>query len=143
MDFDYKKIPIIDFKLRKVIDYVYRPIIKIGIKNEPNGKSEFVDYEVLIDSGADECIFPIELADVSGIIVDKSKKNSFIGLGGDSVIGYKTKISLNLGGIKFISEVYFCEDFKGHGILGQKGFFDKFRVRFIYSKKKIEISEEK
>lgn len=139
MNFTYKKIPIIDIVKRQVIDYVYRPIIKIGIR----GKTA-IDYEVLIDSGADDSVFPEDLAQIAGIELDKSSYKEFKGLGGGSVKGYRNKnvVILNLGGHEFSADFYFCKGFVGHGILGQRGFFNKFRVRFLYSKKRIEIDPE-
>lgn len=139
MNFSYKKIPIIDFVKKKIVDHVYRPIIKIGIR----GKTA-VDYEVLIDSGADDSIFPEELAQIAGIELDKDNFKKFKGLGGGFLTGYRNKnvVILNLGGHDFSADLYFCKGFSGHGILGQRGFFNKFRVRFIYSKKRIEIDPE-
>lgn len=141
MNFAYKKIPIIDFVKRKIIDHVYRPIIKIGIK----GKA-IADYEVLIDSGADDSVLPEELAQIAGVELDKNNSKEFRGLGGGSLSGYKNKnvVILSLGGHDFSADLYFCKGFSsGYGILGQKGFFNKFRVRFIYSKKRIEIDPER
>lgn len=139
MNFAYKKIPIIDFVKKQVVDHVYRPIIKIGIR----GRST-VYYEVLIDSGADDSIFPEDLAQIAGIELDKNNYKEFNGLGGGKVRGYKNKnvVILNLGGHEFPSDLYFCKEFSGNGILGQRGFFNKFRIRFAYSKKKIEIIPE-
>ena len=143
MDFSYARIPIVNLAKKQVIDYVYRPIIKIGIKKEFNGNSEYIDYRALIDSGADDCLFPWELADLAGLTIKEANGKVFRGLGSGSIIGYKTDIRLYLGGITVFTEVYFSRNLIGHGILGQRGFFDKFRIRFIYSKKRIEIVEER
>jgi hypothetical protein len=139
MNFTYKKIPVVDLTKHQVVDYVYRPIIKIGIKGRIT-----VDYEVLIDSGADDSVFPEELAQIAGIELDKSSYREFKGLGGGSVRGYRNRniMILNLGGHEFSADFYFCKGFVGYGILGQKGFFNRFRVRFLYSKKRIEIEPE-
>lgn len=142
MDFSYSKIPIVDLTRRRVVDYVYRPIIKIGIKKELNGKNGYIDYEALIDSGADDCLFPWELVELAGLHIERRNGKVFRGLGGGLVIGYKGRVNLSLGGYDFTTESYFAPKLTGYGILGQRGFFDKFRIRFIYSKKRIEIVEE-
>lgn len=143
MNFSYKKIPIIDIKRKRIVDYIYRPLLKIGIKTQLNSGNDFVDYEALIDSGADDCLFPEELAEIAKISIDKTKGKRFSGLGGSSMVGYPASVSISLGEYNFSTEIYFSSNLEGYGILGQKGFFDKFRIRFIYSKKMVEIVEER
>lgn len=141
MDFHYKKIPIIDLNKGVVTDMVFRPIIKIGIikgvDNQP------LEYEVLIDSGADECVLPIELAEIAQIDLANTETKEFRGIGGGVATGYKKQVTILLGGSQYSTPVYFSSGIKGYGILGQRGFFEKFRIRFIYSAKKIEITAEK
>ena len=62
---------------------IRRPIIDIIIKAENN----FAIYPVLIDSGADYCIFNIELAKALGIKLT-SKRTGFRGVGKDKVKGF-------------------------------------------------------
>lgn len=140
MKFPYKKIPVIDPKLREV-SYVFRPIIPVTLSFKGNS----VSYEVLIDSGADECVFDTEIAKILRLPLSEDKEKSFGGIGGDEIKAYRQGIEMGIGGVSFVTEVYFSPDLSkvGYGILGQKGFFDHFRVRFVYSKKTVEITEER
>jgi len=139
MKFPYKKIPIIDSRTQK-ISYVFRPIIPVTLSFKGNS----VSYEVLIDSGADECIFDTEIARILHLPLNEEKEKSFGGISGGEIKAYRQGIEMSAGGVSFVTEVYFSPDLSrmGYGILGQKGFFDHFRVRFIYSKKMVEIAKE-
>ena len=64
-------------------DIIRRPIIDIIIKTDNN----FAIYPVLIDSGADYCIFNIELAKALGVKLTK-KRTSFRGIGKDKIKGF-------------------------------------------------------
>lgn len=101
-------------------------------------------YTALIDSGADNCIFSLEIADLLQIKLRPKDKIQFIGVGKDKVSGYRSNIDLRIGDISYEAEVIFAEisDF-GHGILGQKGFFDHFDVKLSYNKQLIEINPVK
>jgi len=140
MKFPYKKIPVVDPKFREVSS-AFRPIIPVTL----SFKGSSVGYEVLIDSGADECVFDAEIAKVLHLPLIEEKEKSFGGVGGSEIKAYRQGIEMGVGGASFVTEVYFSPDLSklGYGILGQKGFFDHFRVRFIYSKKTVEITEEK
>lgn len=142
MKFPYKKIPIIDPQTRSVVDYTYRPIIPIKLKYE----SQEIEYEVLIDSGADDNVFHAEIGEIIGLEVKSSEiKKTFLGIGGAKVIGYQHRITIEVGGHKFNIKAYFAYNLgpSSYGVLGQRGFFDLFRIRFIYSKKSVEITPER
>ncbi len=139
MKFPYKKIPIIDPKTDEV-SHIFRPIIPVTLSFKGNS----VGYEVLIDSGADDCVFDAEIAKILRLPLDEEKEKSFGGISGSEVKAYRQGIEMSIGGISYIAEVYFSPNLTkmGYGILGQRGFFDHFRVRFIYSKRVIEITKE-
>jgi len=139
MKFPYKKIPVIDPKSQKA-DHVFRPIIPVTLSFR--GKS--VSYEVLIDSGADNCIFDSAIAGVLRMPLSEDREKYFGGIGGSGIRAYKQGVELSIGGVSFVTEVYFSSDLAkmGYGVLGQRGFFDHFRVRFVYSKKTVEITRE-
>lgn len=140
MRFPYKKIPILDPKRLILRGHVYRPIIPITVKV---GEVS-VNYEVMIDSGSDNNIFDIEIAELLGIVLDGRKRKIFSGVGGGSIETFKHRVELEIGGISYLCNVYFATDLpkSSFGILGQEGFFNKFRVRFIYSTKVVEIVPE-
>lgn len=141
MKFAYKKIPIFLALGGREIEFVYRPIIPIKITS----KETSVRYEALIDSEADFCIFHSEVAEVLDISLEGGKKYSFGGMGASGLVGYKHPVMLVVGGVDFKTEVVFSPDIpqNAYGVLGQRGFFDHFRVRFVYAKKVVEIVEER
>lgn len=112
-----------------------RPIIDIIIKTNRN----FAIYPVLIDSGADYCIFHIELAKALGVKL--TKKHIIVkGVGKDKIKGFWGEIEIKLSNYSYQTKAMFADisDF-GHGILGQQGFFDHFDVKLSYQKQTIEI----
>ncbi len=140
MKFKYKRIPI--QVVNGKIAYVYRPIIPVTLSNGDVS----LRYEVLIDSGADENVFDGELAPMLGFEEkDIIGEKDFYGIGMGKVHAYKFDISIGFGGHSRLTTCYFAEDLgrNQYGIVGQKGFFDLFRIRFVYSKKDIEIVPDK
>lgn len=141
MKFAYKKIPIIgDLKARQVT-FVYRPIIPVQIKY----KDQKVSYEALIDSGADQCIFHSEIAELLGISWQEGKKCSFGGVSGKLLKGFISSVNLIVRGNEIKTKAVFSSEIPswGYGILGQNDFFRFFRVRFVFQKKVVEITPER
>lgn len=129
----------ISFKYKK-IDGRYRPIIPIEI----SAKDSIV-YEVLVDSGADICIFDAEVADVIGIEdLEKGEKFTFGGVTGKQETGYIHKVKISVQGCSYNAKVAFSRHISdsGYGIVGQKGFFDYFSVKFDYSAKTIVLRKK-
>lgn len=123
------------FPYREITPRIKRPIVRIVLKS----KYAFVIYHALIDSGADYCIFSIELARALNIKLSKSKI-SFIGIGKEKVQGFWGKIEIRVGEVMYKIKAIFAEISEfGHGILGHKGFFDHFDVKLRYQKQTIEI----
>ena len=117
---------------------IIRPIIPVKIKN---GSLE-IRYEVLVDSGADICIMDAEIAELIGIELTKGKKASFSGATGKSEYCYSHLVEIEVGGASFSTEVAFASGLSksGYGIVGQRVFFDFFKVTFDYSSREIEIA---
>lgn len=139
MKFPYKKLRVIsppDFL--RGLSYLLRPIIPVVLHYK--GKS--IGYEALIDSGADFCLFHADLAEYLGIPLQESNKQSFGGITGQKAAVYMHLIDLSVGGHRFSSiPVGFSHEIAphGHGILGQHGFFDLFKVIFDLEKEQIEL----
>ena len=135
MQFPYKK-----FKLADGTELL-KPIIPIGLLF--NGK--FVKYEALIDSGADFNIFNAEIGELLGIDTRSGKKVKFSGIAGEPFEVFLHNLTLEIGGWQYKIVAGFSYEISpyGFGILGQRGFFDLFRVKFIFSKGIIEITPEK
>lgn len=124
------------FPYEEIANGIFRPIIPIILKSN----NIFIVYYALIDSGADNCIFSIGIAKKLNIKLKNKNKVNFHGVGPEEIKGFWGKIDIRTGGVTYESKVIFADiaDF-GHGILGQKGFFDHFDVKLSYHKQVIEL----
>ena len=115
-----------------------RPVIPIEIIFKNN--STF--YEVLVDSGADSNIFSSEIADILEINLTKGEKGEVSGITGESKPFYFHYLDIKIGGNLFKNvKVGFLKDIGkySYGVVGQRGFFDIFVVKFDLIKKEIEL----
>lgn len=128
------------FPYKDVTSKIKRPIIPLIIKAD----NYVILYHGLIDSGADHCIFSLEIAKELGLKFSDKDKTVFIGAGKDEIQGYWGEVYLKIGEAMYQTKVIFAEisDF-GHGILGQLGFFDHFDVALSHQKQIIEIEAVK
>lgn len=126
------------FRYKKYDPGILRPVILIEVIK--NGLE--VPYEVLVDSGADLCIFDAHIAEILGIDVTKGERREVSGLTGFPEFYYLHDILLKVGGLEYKVEVGFMS-MRGsaYGIVGQKGFFDKFIVKFDLKKEEVELRE--
>ncbi len=119
---------------------LFKPIIPVAISHK--GKES--RYAALVDSGADFCIFDGEVGEQLGIDVRSGVLETFGGIqekGGAQA--FLHKVTLQVGGWDYTTTVGFSYDIAKHGfgILGQKGFFDIFVVKFDLRKEVIELKE--
>lgn len=116
-----------------------RPVVPVRVKL----KDLNFQYEVLIDSGADFCLFHAEVAEYLGINLSKCKKGLVIGVGGKSSEYFLHTISIEIGGWDYDMEVGFLPTIGGrsapYGIVGQKGFFENFIVKFDLLKEEVDL----
>ena len=115
-----------------------RPVIPIEVIS--NSNSTF--YEVLVDSGADSNIFSSEIADVLGINLVKGDKGEVAGITGESKPFYFHNLDIKVGGNLFKNvRIGFLKDIGkyAYGVVGQRGFFDIFVIKFDLIKKEIEL----
>ena|SRR3989338_2371244 len=120
---------------------ILKPIIPIGLTV---GDKPF-DYSALIDSGADFCIFDAGIGEALSLDVKSGKRLQFSGVqeaGGAQA--FLHEVTILIGGLKYTIPVGFSYDIAkdGYGILGQKGFFDIFSVKFDYRKEEIELKQK-
>lgn len=141
MKFSYRKL-----QLSRKSDYfgsaILKPLIPLKICV---GKSD-INYTALIDSGADFCIFDAEIGEYLGLDIFAGPKEVFGGIqekGGAEAFIHN--VILEIGGWGYKTKVGFSYDIAKHGfgILGQKGFFDIFVVKFDLSKENIELKEKR
>lgn len=141
MVFRYKKY-LLDVANQILGKHVLKPVIPIKISIEDK---EPVIYEALLDSGADFCIFDMEIADALGIEIDKSKFAPFGGINPSDPKNppkaYFAEVKLNIGGWDVVTKVGFSADIAkyGFGILGQQGFFDCYKITFDLLREQIEL----
>lgn len=125
------------FKYKKYGPDILRPVIPIEIiyKNLP------VPYEVLIDSGADLCIFDAQIGEIIGIDITKGEKQEVWGITGVGEPYYIHPVTIKVGGWFYKIRAGFLPGIAklGYGIVGQKGFFDLFTVKFDLIKEEIEL----
>lgn len=118
---------------------VYRPIIPIEIMHSNNS----LRVEVLVDSGADKCIFWGEVGEALGIDVKSGKPYEFGGVGSSKLQGYIHKVGFNVDGVIINAEVVFSFQLSSVGLalVGQKCFFDRFVVKFDYKKRSVVLRQ--
>lgn len=128
------------FKYKQFGSDILRPVIPIEIKY--NNLS--TPYEVLVDSGADMCIFNAQVADILGINLLKGIKIQVSGIVGFPDNIYVHTIRIKVGGYHYKTDVGFIKmSNTSYGVVGQKGFFDIFIVKFDLVKKEIELKSRK
>jgi len=117
----------------------YRPIVSATV-TASNGNA--VRSLVLLDSGADACLFSMEMA--NQLSLDISQLPNFLtgGVGSTSNVTYYDTVTVDLGdGVRFEAYAAFTRglDQVGLGLLGQSGFFEQFRVQFDHRRKTFSI----
>ena len=139
MNIPYKAFPIhpsnkIDPKQRELL----RPVVQIDLVNK-NGDS--FGYDVLIDSGADYCLFHASIGQQLGLDIKKGKALGFYGTSGRMQTAYFHEITFSLQGKSITTLVGFSSGIESMsvGLLGEYGFFDRFVITFQLEKKIISI----
>ena len=99
----------------------------------------------LVDSGATTSIFHAAFADMLGIDdIESGEKMQFESVSGAPLIGYCHNVTIKIGGHYFShTPIAFARDVREAGILGQQGFFNRFRIKFAYSKLEFELVPER
>lgn len=121
---------------------IFKPIIPIELIFNKHA----IRYAALIDSGADFCIFDAEIGEALGIDIHSGNREVFGGVQEAGVAeAFFHEIMLNVGGWNHKTIIGFSYDIAkhGYGILGQKGFFDIFVVKFDFLKEEVELKERK
>lgn len=92
----------------------------------------------LVDSGADDCLFPISFATHLGLKVPGRRRYAFGGAGGGDIqTAYFFDLQMTIGNVaRYRIPVGFTTALEAHnvGVLGQNGFFDHFEVAFNFRK---------
>lgn len=119
---------------------ILRPVIPIKVKF---GSAE-IGYHVLVDSGADLCLFDGEIGEALGIKITKGEAREIFGVGGKISFYYLHKVKIEIGRWTHEIQVGFMPSVGGrhipYGIVGQRGFFDAYIIKFDLIKEEIELS---
>jgi len=141
--YPYRKIPL-DERDDFYGNAVLKPIVPVIAKKDET----FVIYDALVDSGADFSIFHAEVGEALGLDVPSGDKRYFAGVeksnGKVGAEAFLHKITISVQGfgvheIKTLIAFSYDINDNGYGILGQKGFFEHFPVKFDYKKATFEI----
>lgn len=137
MQFSYKRFLVQPTPESKEYRTVLRPVIPIQLIV----REQRIGYEALIDSGADYSIFHAEIGEAIGLDIIQGDRTVFSGVAGAGQEGFCHSVYLEVGGEEFLSRVIFCYGLKiPYGILGEEGFFERFRVVFDLSAKQIHMT---
>lgn len=118
----------------------YRPLIPIELKH--GGQS--VRYEALVDSGADICIFPGDIGRAIGLDIAAGEPFVLGGVTREQRTGYFHKVTFTIGKHSYMVKVGFMDTMRedAFGMLGQKGFFDRFAIKFDYAERKVVLHKK-
>jgi len=117
---------------------IVRPVIPIKVKHGDRA----VRYEVLVDSGADICIFDGGIGDILGIDVESGERQTVGGIAGQSAAYYLHDVEIEVGGWSYEVRVGFLRNVAGgfnYGVVGQTGFFEHFVVKFDMQKEEVDL----
>lgn len=115
-----------------------QPLIKIVIGYQER-KHKLL---ALIDSGADLCLFPRDVAEILGIDVPSGEKAIITGIGGNRLPFYFHEIEMLFDQYHVTTKAGFSTSSIGaSGLLGQRGFFDHFVVSFDHTNGFIDIKK--
>lgn len=125
------------FRYKKYGPGILRPVIPIEVIY----KNKSVPYEVLIDSGADFCIFDAQIGEILGTPIEEGEKFEVAGITGEKEPVYFHLLEIKVGGWTCKIKAAFLKKIGpfGYGVVGQKGFFDKFIIKFDLLKEEIEL----
>lgn len=129
------------FRYKKYAPGVLRPVIPI----EVSYGSRSVPHEVLVDSGTDFCIFDAQIGELLGINIENGVPDQVGGITGTLETYYIHPIAIRVGGWSYNIKAGFLPNIArlGYGVVGQRGFFDMFTVKFDLLKEEVELKERK
>lgn len=120
----------------------YMPRITAFVKNPQNGNELPLFW--LVDSGATETLLPRRIGERLGIDIESGERVEFEGVGG-AAIGYRHKVMLRLAGERNEYEIAcaFSELPNMGGLLGERGFFENYKITFEKYKNVFSVTKKK
>lgn len=118
--------------------YVPRPRIEIRLAHG----ERFVTLLALVDSGADDCLFPLEVAQYLRLPLQRDAIHRYGGIGSGNITAMFGRVALHVGQWT-LPDFYtgFSDSPSVVPILGQNGFFDQFEVTFNRSGEFFKLKE--
>ena len=131
--FDYRKVPDHTIPRKR---WMKRPLLQVTLFNGTQRKQ----VVCLVDSGADECLFHASIGRRLGIDIESGRYKKFDGIAG-SLEAYMHLIEIQVQDFpeRVEIEAGFTESDGVDAILGQAGFFERFRICFDRRRGKFEI----
>ncbi len=116
-------------------DEIRYPLLEITVFTT----TEEVPLMSIVDSGAEHTVFHSDVAERLGFDVTEHPKAVLEGVGGVED-GHMIRVGLRLGRHQWDSNAIFTDGVKpGSGLLGQRGFFEFFKVTFDYQERAMDI----
>jgi len=122
----------------KTLKWIKKSIVLIEVFGPKDSKN----FYALVDSGADCSLFNIQVAEVLGIDLSNARLVKLTGISGQ-IDGYRLeKIKVKVDGLNESVEIPVCfiKSPTVSLLLGQEGFFDKYRIKFEKDHDTFEIT---
>lgn len=118
-----------------------RPMVNI----ELFGPTDSILTHAVVDSGADNCLFNMQFAKKIGVDLNKCEKSKTFGIAGQIMDVYVSNdVEIQIESLdKTKIPIGFIDSPSVNGLLGQKGFFDSYRVKFEKDHNIFEITAVK
>ena len=118
--FRYKRVKSEEFGV------VYYPIAKIKVK----AIEDWIDIDVVVDSGAVITLFPRTLCSLIGLNFEDGRKTLLRSVAHEELPVRVHRVSMQIGDEAFKADVAFAETDRVPYILGRFNVFDRFEIRF-------------
>ncbi len=105
-------------------------------------RDKAIDVVGLIDTGAADCLFDIDVADDLGIdLKDSQIEKDYLGISGKAITGYVHRIGFQVQGFSEWIEIDagFLPCKLPVPLIGESGFFDNYEITFMRYKGRFEI----
>lgn len=117
--------------------FVQEPKVTLPLKTI----SGYVSTTFLLDSGAVVTTLPLQAAHDTGVDLSQAKRITLQGFSGVPTFAYLAKITVKIGNSDFEFPATFTESNSTTYILGRKGLFDDFSIKFDHEQRVITISK--
>lgn len=128
------------FRYRRFDNHL-RPVIPLKVRHGARA----ITYSALVDSGADSCIFDIQVAEELGIDLAKNGTLARVGgIAGQTAMYFIHPVTIEVGGWPLEVQAGFLALPAGmfnYGVVGHEGFFEHFVVTFDVVKEEIELKQ--